>query len=69
MTAHFVQRPHLHRRPADVGAHNTRELDKLTWRDGLLLDLCQAAAPIPGVSRSGATISGGLLLSGVLTPL
>ncbi|MDN5570184.1 MAG: undecaprenyl-diphosphate phosphatase [Propionibacteriaceae bacterium] len=45
-----------------VGARNTRTLDRLTWRDGLLLGLCQAAALIPGVSRSGATISGGLFL-------
>jgi undecaprenyl-diphosphatase len=39
-----------------------RELDSLTARDGWLIGLAQAAALVPGVSRSGATISAGLLL-------
>ena len=42
--------------------NNTRELDRLTWPHGLLYGLFQACALIPGVSRSGATISGGLFL-------
>ncbi|MFT2016808.1 undecaprenyl-diphosphate phosphatase [Streptomyces sp. 796.1] len=37
-------------------------LDELTTRDGLLFGICQAMALVPGVSRSGATISGGLFL-------
>ncbi|GAA4656881.1 undecaprenyl-diphosphate phosphatase [Streptomyces buecherae] len=37
-------------------------LDELTTRDGLLYGICQAMALVPGVSRSGATISGGLFL-------
>ena len=41
---------------------NTRELKDLTWPHGLLYGLFQACALIPGVSRSGATISGGLFL-------
>ena len=41
---------------------NTRELKDLTWGHGILFGLFQACALIPGVSRSGATISGGLLL-------
>ena len=45
-----------------VGRNNTDDLTKLTWGRGLLLGLFHAAALIPGVSRSGATISGGLLL-------
>lgn len=44
------------------GASNTRELRNLSWRDGILFGLFQAASLIPGVSRSGATISGGLFL-------
>ena len=44
------------------GSDNTRELKQLSWRDGILYGLFQAAALIPGVSRSGATISGGLFL-------
>jgi undecaprenyl-diphosphatase len=39
-----------------------RELDTLTTRDGVLIGLAQAAALVPGVSRSGATISAGLFL-------
>lgn len=39
-----------------------KTLDQLTVRDGLLYGICQAMALIPGVSRSGATISGGLLM-------
>ena len=45
-----------------VGENNARELKDLSWRDGILFGLFQAAALIPGVSRSGATISGGLFL-------
>lgn len=40
-----------------------KSLQELTVRDGLIYGLCQAMALIPGVSRSGATISGGLLMS------
>lgn len=39
-----------------------KTLDDLGVRDGLVYGLCQACALIPGVSRSGATISGGLFL-------
>ncbi|GAB3822657.1 undecaprenyl-diphosphate phosphatase [Tessaracoccus terricola] len=45
-----------------VGERNTRELKDLTWGHGLLYGLFQAAALIPGVSRSGATISAGLYM-------
>ena len=46
---------------ADRRTHLTRELDSITWRDGLILGGYQALAPLfPGISRSGATISGGL---------
>ena len=44
-----------------VGAR-TRELDELRTRDGLLIGVAQALALIPGVSRSGATMTAGLLL-------
>ncbi|MEU0579618.1 undecaprenyl-diphosphate phosphatase [Streptomyces griseoincarnatus] len=39
-----------------------KELADLTVRDGLIYGVCQALALIPGVSRSGATISGGLFM-------
>ena len=37
-----------------------RELTEMTGRDGILIGFAQALALIPGVSRSGATISAGL---------
>ena len=37
-----------------------RDLDSLTWLDGLLIGLAQALAILPGISRSGATIAAGL---------
>jgi undecaprenyl-diphosphatase len=40
----------------------TRPISTLGWREAVLLGLAQAAALVPGVSRSGATISMGLLL-------
>ncbi|MBT2529731.1 undecaprenyl-diphosphate phosphatase [Streptomyces sp. ISL-99] len=39
-----------------------KTLKELGVRDGLIFGVCQAMALIPGVSRSGATISGGLLM-------
>ena len=38
-----------------------RELTEMNGRDGLFIGFAQALALIPGVSRSGATISAGLL--------
>lgn len=38
-----------------------RELDELNGRDGIAIGFAQALALIPGISRSGATISAGLL--------
>ncbi len=45
-----------------MAERNTRELKELTWGHGLWFGLAQACALIPGVSRSGATISGGLFM-------
>ena len=41
----------------------TKTVGDLGWRDGLLYGLAQALALIPGVSRSGATITAGRALS------
>jgi undecaprenyl-diphosphatase len=46
----------------DQVAANSRPLESLTWRHGVFLGLVQSLALIPGVSRSGATIAGGLAL-------
>jgi undecaprenyl-diphosphatase len=44
-----------------VGKRN-KSLDSLSFKDGILFGLGQSLAVIPGVSRSGGTISVGLLL-------
>ncbi|GHC33510.1 undecaprenyl-diphosphate phosphatase [Streptomyces cinnamoneus] len=43
-------------------AAQRKDLTRLDTKDGLVFGMCQAMALIPGVSRSGATISGGLLI-------
>ena len=40
----------------------TRHAEQLTWRDSVIVGLAQCLALVPGVSRSGATISAGLFL-------
>jgi undecaprenyl-diphosphatase len=47
---------------ADRLGRRSRDLDQLTTRDGVLIGIAQSAALVPGVSRSGATISAGLFL-------
>jgi undecaprenyl-diphosphatase len=47
---------------AEKVASHERTLDTLTRRDAVAMGFAQALALIPGVSRSGATITGGLLL-------
>ncbi|HEX6388813.1 MAG TPA: undecaprenyl-diphosphate phosphatase, partial [Solirubrobacteraceae bacterium] len=47
---------------AESRGRQKRELDEITMRDGLMIGAFQAIALIPGVSRSGATISAGLLM-------
>ena len=46
----------------DHFAKNIRPLESLTWGHGILYGLAQSLALIPGVSRSGATITAGLAL-------
>lgn len=47
---------------ADRLGKQTRGEHSITWKDGLILGAVQSIALIPGISRSGATISGGLLM-------
>jgi undecaprenyl-diphosphatase len=47
---------------ADRRARLARELDQMRPRDGFLVGLAQAMALVPGVSRSGASMTAGLLL-------
>lgn len=47
---------------ADIFGRNVKQLDDLTWRDGIIYGFAQALALIPGVSRSGGTITAGRLM-------
>jgi undecaprenyl-diphosphatase len=47
---------------ADRHGRQQRSLRELSWRDGLLFGFAQALALVPGVSRSGGTITAGLLM-------
>jgi undecaprenyl-diphosphatase len=44
-----------------IGRQN-RDVEQLTWRDAVVVGVAQTLALVPGVSRSGATISAGLFL-------
>jgi undecaprenyl-diphosphatase len=39
----------------------TRRMDSMTWKDALIIGLFQVIAVFPGASRSGTTISAGLM--------
>ena len=47
---------------ADRAGRHEREVERLSFRDGVLIGLAQSLSLVPGVSRSGATMSAGLLL-------
>lgn len=47
---------------ADKLGRKERKLDQLTWTHGLIFGFAQALALIPGVSRSGGTITAGLIM-------
>jgi undecaprenyl-diphosphatase len=47
---------------AEYLGRQTRHVEQLTWRDSLLIGGAQCLALVPGVSRSGSTISAGLFL-------
>jgi len=47
---------------ADVMGRETKKMDNLTFSDAILVGLSQALAIIPGVSRSGSTITTGRIL-------
>jgi undecaprenyl-diphosphatase len=47
---------------ADRIGKTERVLEEITWRDALAIGLAQACALVPGVSRSGSTMSAGRVL-------
>lgn len=47
---------------ADTWGKQMKPIRRLSWRDGILYGFAQALALIPGVSRSGGTITMGLAL-------
>jgi undecaprenyl-diphosphatase len=46
---------------ADRVGTRKREMDEVDWRDALTMGIAQAVALMPGVSRSGVTMTAGLL--------
>ncbi|WIM92655.1 undecaprenyl-diphosphate phosphatase [Actinoplanes oblitus] len=46
---------------ADHAATQYRHEDDITWKDSLIIGVVQCLAVIPGISRSGSTMSAGLL--------
>jgi undecaprenyl-diphosphatase len=48
---------------AEYFGKQTRTIEQFTWRDSLVIGSVQCLALIPGVSRSGATISAGLFMA------
>jgi len=47
---------------AERAARHDRPLEQITRRDGVVIGFAQALALVPGVSRSGATLTAGLFL-------
>ena len=48
---------------AERMGHRRKNLDEISWTDAIIVGLAQAFAIVPGVSRSGVTISAGLFRS------
>lgn len=47
---------------ADAKAKQIKTINNIGWREALIIGLAQAAAIIPGTSRSGITMTAGLML-------
>ena len=47
---------------AEYAGRQSRRVEQLTWKDSIIVGVAQCLALVPGVSRSGATISAGLFL-------
>jgi undecaprenyl-diphosphatase len=47
---------------AELRGRRKKDLDQITWRDAISVGCAQAFALVPGVSRSGSTITAGLFV-------
>ena len=45
---------------AELAGRRCRSMQELTWQDSLWIGFSQALALLPGISRSGATLAGGM---------
>ena len=45
---------------AETVGHRNRSMEQITWKDSLWIGCSQVLALLPGISRSGATIAGGM---------
>jgi len=62
LTAELISRRKNNKQDiSDEQNNNLKTEDKMNWIDALLIGIMQAIAILPGISRSGATISGALL--------
>jgi undecaprenyl-diphosphatase len=48
---------------AEIAGRRKKSLDEISWGDAIAVGVAQAFAIVPGVSRSGSTITAGLFLS------
>jgi len=48
---------------AEIRASHRRTMEDVTWKDALIVGFAQAGALIPGVSRSGSTLTAALFLN------
>jgi len=45
---------------AETVGHRKRSMEEITWKDSLWIGFSQVLALLPGISRSGSTIAGGM---------
>jgi undecaprenyl-diphosphatase len=46
---------------AEIIGNRSKALAEINWKDGLIIGLFQAIALLPGISRSGSAITGGMI--------
>lgn len=48
---------------AEIVGHRKKSIDEVSWKEAITVGIAQAFAIVPGVSRSGSTITAGLFLN------